>query len=124
MVDLLEEIRLKKPLSFEQQATFMRLVGEKENQGKLVKDEIRIIWGDYIKPAQIEDYPKIHNLTHEIMLASSYAKQHIDRKLTLELLDKVNQFAEVFWQTKGVPVYRATAPYPPSETLVYPDLKP
>lgn len=124
MVDLLEELKAHDTLSFEQQATFNRLVSEKEEHGKKVKEEIRVIWGDYIKKPQLESHPELHELTHEIMLAASFAKQHIDRAATVALLDKVNTFAEIFWQTKGVAVFRATCPYPPAETVVYPDLKP
>ncbi len=123
MVDLLDELKSSDSLTFEQQATFNRLVSEKESHGKKVKEEIRIIWGDYIKKPQLDAYPELHTLTHEIMLACSYAKQHIDRKATLVLLEKVNQFATIFWQSKGIAVFQANCPYPPAESLVYPDLK-
>ena len=123
MVDLLEELKAHDQLSFEQQATFNRLVAEKETHGKIVKEEIRVIWGDYIKQPQLDAHPHLHQLTHDIMLATSFAKQHIDRIATVSLLEKVNQFADIFWQTKGVATYTATCPYPPAETLIYPDLK-
>ncbi|MEI6894700.1 MAG: superoxide dismutase, Ni [Colwellia sp.] len=123
MVDLLDELSSNEVLTFEQQATFNRLVSEKESHGKRVKEEIRIIWGDYFKQPQFEAYPQIHALTHEIMLAASFAKQHTQRDATLTLLAKVNQFSEIFWQSKGVSVYRAKSPYLPAEELVYPDLK-
>jgi len=123
MVDLLDELKTNESLSFEQQATFNRLVSEKETHGKQVKEDIRAIWGDYIKQPQLDSHPELHKLTHEIMLAASAAKQKIDRAVTLSLLNKVNRFAEIFWQTKGVAVYQGTCPYPPTEILVYPDLK-
>jgi nickel superoxide dismutase len=123
MVDLLNEFEGNETLSLEQQATFHRLVNEKEIHGKQVKECIQVIWGDYIKQPQLTDYPELHNLTHEIMLAASFAKQHINKAATLALLEKVNRFAEVFWKTKGVDVYSAVCPYPPSEILIYPDLK-
>ena len=123
MVDLLAEFKGNKDLDFEQQATFNRLVNEKEIHGRKVKEEIRVIWGDYFKQPQLDLYPELHQLTHEIMLAASFTKQHIRRDGTLVLLDKVNKFSEIFWQSKGIPVYRAKSPYPPTEVLVYPDLK-
>jgi len=123
MVDLLNELQRSVNFHLEQQATFNRLVGEKEIHGKKVKEEISIIWGDYFKHPQLEAYPELHGLTHEIMLATSFAKQHINRDKTVLLLEKVNQFSEIFWRSKGIPVYRAKSPYPPSEVLVYPDLK-
>lgn len=123
MVDLLDELSSKDALSFEQQATFNRLVNEKELHGQKVKDEVRTIWGDYFKQPQFDVYPQIHELTHDIMLATSFAKQHINREATIALLDKVNIFAEIFWQSKNITIYRATSPYPPSEELVYPNLR-
>lgn len=123
MVDLLLELKENETLSFDQQATMARLIAEKESHGVKLKEEIRIIWGDYIKQPQLDAFPNIHQLVHEIMLATSFAKQHIDKDATVALLDKVNQFAEIFWQTKGVATYTATCPYPPAQTVVYPDLK-
>lgn len=122
MVDLLLELEQQQPLNFEQQATMVRLVSEKEAQGIKLKEEIRIIWGDYIKQPQLQQFPQIPELVHDIMLATSAAKQKIDKSLTISLLEKVNQFAEIFWQTKGVATYRAVCPYPPSQEVVYPNL--
>ncbi|WP_065187583.1 superoxide dismutase, Ni [Shewanella woodyi] len=122
MVDLLEELSAKPELSPNDHAQFSRLVAEKESHGRKVKDEINVIWGDYIKQPQLELFPELHELTHSIMLNASQAKQHISREACLTLLEKVNRFADIFWQTKGLETYQATCPYPPSETLVYPKL--
>ncbi|MBW8183457.1 superoxide dismutase, Ni [Shewanella nanhaiensis] len=122
MVDLLEELAAKPEPSANDHAQFSRLVAEKESHGRKVKDEINVIWGDYIKQPQLELFPELHELTHSIMLNASQAKQHISREACLTLLEKVNRFADIFWQTKGVETYQATCPYPPSETLVYPKL--
>ena len=58
----------------------------------------------------------------DIMLAGSACKQGIEREKGVKLLELVNEFAEAFWTTKDVPTYKATCPYPPSETVVYPKL--
>jgi len=122
MVDLLEEITAKDTLSANDQAQFSRLVAQKEEHGFKVKEEVRVIWGDYIKQPQLEKFPELHDLVHSVMLAASKAKQHIDKEATLDLLAKVNRFAEIFWTTKGVATFTATCPYPPAQTLVYPKL--
>ncbi len=124
MVDLLDELSAKDTLTANDQAQFSRLVAQKEEHGHKVKEEIRIVWGDYIKEPQLTQFPELHELTHSIMLASSKAKQHIDKDATLDLLDKVNRFAEIFWESKGVATFTATCPYPPAQPVVYPDLKP
>ena len=95
---------------------------EKEQQGINAKKEVTIIWGDYFKAPQIEKHPNVHELVHSIMMKASFAKQHVDMAATIELLDLVNQFAAIFWETKGVQTYTATCPYPPQQTVVYPKL--
>ena len=123
MVDLLNELQINEQLTFEKQATFTRLINEKEVHGNKVKEEIGIIWSDYLKQPQLNQHTNLHTLTHEIMLATSFAKQYINREETVKLLNKVNQFAEIFWETKGVQTYLANCPYPPTEPLVYPKLE-
>ena len=58
----------------------IRFTVEKEKQGAILKDEVRIIWGDYFKAPQMEKYPEIHELTHSIMLLASKNKQEVDRE--------------------------------------------
>lgn len=121
-VDLINELANKAELSLADHAQLSRLVREKEIHAKKVKDEIVVIWGDYFKQPQFEQYPDISQLVHNILLTGSACKQHISRDKAETLLDLVNQFADAFWTTKGVETYTATCPYPPSETVVYPKL--
>ena len=97
-----------------------RLTAEKENQARIVKDEVRIIWGDYFKEPQIKVFPKIHDLVHQIMMQGSKCKQGIDRKDGETLVDLINEFSEIFWATKDIETKRVKAPYPPSLEMVYP----
>ena len=122
MVDLLEELNQKSSLTANEQAQFSRLVAQKEEHGLKAKAEICVIWGDYIKQPQLDQFPELHTLVHSIMLTASKAKQEIDKAVTLDLLDKVNRFADIFWQSKGVATFTATCPYPPAQTVVYPNL--
>ena len=122
-VDLLDDLSKKSELTTNDKAQFSRLVSQKEEHGIKVKDEVRVIWGDYFKEPQFAKYPEIHDLTHTIMLTASKAKQNVDREASIDLLNHVNKFAEIFWSTKEVKTYKAVCPYPPSLELVYPDLK-
>jgi len=97
-------------------------VAQKEEHALKVKEEVRIIWGDYFKQPQFEQIPSAHELTHSIMLQASKCKQQIARAEGEALLALVNEFAEAFWLTKGVSTFKATCPYPPAETVVYPAL--
>ncbi|MGH1438614.1 MAG: superoxide dismutase, Ni [Cellvibrionaceae bacterium] len=122
MVDLIDELNAKDNMSLKDQAQLIRLINEKEDHGLRVKEEVRVIWGDYFKQPQFEQVSGIHELVHSIMLQASKAKQGVDREDSIALLNLVNQFAEAFWLTKGVDTFSATCPYPPSLELVYPKL--
>jgi len=123
MIDLMETLMKEhKPDSLEFQNSMARYVAVKEEHAELCKNEIRIIWGDYIKGQHIEKYPQLHGLVHLIMQLGSKSRQTADRKAAVDLLNSVNEFAEIFWETKGVKVKKVKAPYKPEETVVYPDL--
>tara|TARA_B100000809_G_scaffold131230_2_gene129045 strand:+ start:28363 stop:28857 length:495 start_codon:yes stop_codon:yes gene_type:complete len=99
-----------------------RYIAEKERHAAIVKHEIRTIWGDFFKAPQFKKYPELHELTHSIMLLGSKTRQEVNKDAALQLLEKVNRFAEIFWETKGVSTKKAVCPYPPSLEVVYPQL--
>ncbi len=120
MIDLLEEqanSATEKDLEYDNKMA--RLIANKEEHADKVKSEIAIIWGDFIKPPHLEEYPEIHGLVHRIMALGSEVKQHAYRASALELLDKVNEFAQLFWTIKGQETVKAKAPYAPNLELVY-----
>ena len=121
MLDLIAELE-GKTLTLAEQAKLARLVQEKEQHAAKVKEEVRVIWGDYFKQPQFDQVPGIHELVHSIMLQASKCRQEIGRENGLELLTLVNQFAQAFWTTKGVVTFSAPCPYPPAEQVVYPKL--
>ncbi len=123
MIDLLNDLEKKYPeKDLEYQNSLTRYILVKEKHATQCKDEVRVIWGDYIKAPHIEQFPELHGLVHNIMQLGSKVKQTADRQVALELLEAVNRFAEIFWQTKNVEIKRAKAPYPPALEMVYPDL--
>lgn len=122
MLDLIKELGEKDTLSMKDQAQLIRLVNEKEAHGIKVKEEVRVIWGDYFKQPQFDQVPNVHELVHKIMLQASKAKQGVERADALVLLELVNEFADAFWLTKGVATFKAVSPYLPSEVVVYPKL--
>ena len=123
VVRILDIISELEDSSMGNQSELARLTIEKENQARIVKDEIRIIWGDYFKDPQIEMYPNIHSLVHSIMMSGSKCKQSIDRQNGLDLVELVNEFTEAFWGTKDVKTQRVIAPYPPALEVVQPILE-
>lgn len=99
-----------------------RYIAEKDRHAENVKHEIRIIWGDFFKAPQFEKYPELHTLTHSIMMLGSTARQQVNRDAAVELLDKVNRFAEIFWEIKGKTTKKVVSPYAPAMEVVYPEL--
>ena len=95
---------------------------EKEKQAELVKHEVRVIWGDFMKGAHLEKHPGVHALAHDIMIAGSACKQDLHREDGIKLVELCNQFSEVFWDMKGIKSKRASTPYAPNIEVVIPDL--
>ena len=77
---------------------------QKEEEAAKVKEEVRVIWGDYFKAPQFEQFPNANELVHNIMLTASACKQGIEREKGEKLLTLVNEFAAAFWATKNVGV--------------------
>ena len=110
-----ENINSKKDL-----AHLTRLVQQKEEHAIEVKDAVRTIWGDYFKEPQMEKFPEIHELSHSIMMTASKCKQDIDRQNGVDLLEKVNRFAEIFWATKDVSTETKKSLNPPHMDIIVP----
>ncbi len=90
----------------------------KEEHAELVKKETRVIWGDYFKPEHLKEYPKLNDLVFSIMKHASKARQEVNMEEAQELLKLVQEFAEIFWKTKGKKPVRVSCPYPTGGELV------
>lgn len=100
---------------------FVRYVNTKEDHAELCKHEIRIIWGDFFKPhVHGDNFNKADELAHKIMLLGSSARQTMDVQVAKDLVEAVNEFAEVFWTTKNVNTARLKAPFPVEAEMVVP----
>jgi len=118
MIDLMEA--LPKSESLEYINAITRHIAVKEEEVEKIKHEIRIIWGDFIKPPMIEKFSHIHTLVHSIMGLAGANRQHVSRAKAIELLDAVNEFAEIFWSLKGINTKKVKALYLPGEEIVIP----
>ncbi|MFW9853639.1 MAG: superoxide dismutase, Ni [Candidatus Thorarchaeota archaeon] len=90
---------------------FSRYIATKEEHAELVKHEIRVIWGDFIKPVHVEQFPEISDLVPRIMQQASQARQEINLEIAAQLLNSVQEFAIIFWKIKGIESVRVKAPY-------------
>ena len=80
-----------------------RYIAVKEEHAELVKHEIRVIQGDFIKEEHMVKYPELQILVFKIMKLGSKVRQGVERQDALDLLAAVNRYAEIFWEIKGVP---------------------
>ena len=123
MLDLMADLE---KTATERNAAFFnsvsRYVAVKEEHAEKAKHEVRIIWGDYLKAQHLEKHPDAHDVVHKIMQLGSKVRQTADRQAGLEFVEAINQFARIFWETKGVATKQAKAPYNPALDMVYPNL--
>jgi len=99
-----------------------RNTAEKEKQAELVKHEVRVIWGDFMKGDHLKKHPGAHELAHKIMMAGSACKQDLHREDGEKLVALCNEFSEMFWDMKGLKTKTAPCPYAPAVDVVIPVL--
>lgn len=92
----------------------------KEQHAERVKAEVRVIWGDYFTPDHLKTHAGVHDTVFKLMKAASKARQGTSLADAQELLGQVQQFAEVFWQTKGAKTARVPSMQKAGGELVVP----
>ncbi len=78
-----------------------RYIAIKEQHAELVKHEVRIIWGDFMKPPDIETAPNLHDVVWEIMRLGSACRQGTNVDDAKALRAKVDEFADIFAKVKA-----------------------
>ncbi len=74
----------------------------KEQRAELVKHHLWVLWTDYFKPPHFEKYPQLHTLVNEAtkLAGASGTKGSADLKAADQLLAKIDEIADIFWETK------------------------
>jgi nickel superoxide dismutase len=74
----------------------------KEQRAELVKHHLWVLWTDYFKPNHFEAYPQLHQLFNEAtkLAGAAGGKGSTDPAVGQQLLDKIEEIAEIFWKTK------------------------
>lgn len=78
-----------------------RFVAIKEQHAELVKHEVRIIWGDFMKPPDLETAPNLHDVVWNIMRLGSACRQGTSLDDARALRSAVDEFAELFAKVKA-----------------------
>lgn len=125
MTSLINELPEPKPSWKKKEADdwghkLSRYTSVKEEHAEVVKNEVRVIWGDYFKPEHIEKHGNLHDLVFEAMKLASKSRQEVNKEVADQLLSKVQEFAEIFWQTKGLKTKRCASTFPTEGEIVVP----
>jgi nickel superoxide dismutase len=74
----------------------------KEQRAELVKHHLWVLWTDYFKPEHFEKYPNLHTLFNQAtkLAGAGGVKGNHDLAKADELLAKIDEIAEIFWETK------------------------
>ena len=74
----------------------------KEERSELVKHHLWVLWTDYFKPSHFEKFPQLHTLVNEAtkLAGATGTKGSMDAAKADELLAKIDEIAEIFWETK------------------------
>ena len=79
-----------------------RAVLIKEQRSEMVKHHLWVLWTDYIKAPHFEKYPNLHTLFNEAtkLAGTGGTKGSMDAAAADQLLAKIDEIAEIFWETK------------------------
>ena len=77
-----------------------RAIKIKEERADLVKHHLWVLWTDYFKPEHLEAHPTLHQLFWDATKAAGAAKKSLDPADGQQVIDLVDQIAEVFAATK------------------------
>jgi nickel superoxide dismutase len=97
-----------------------RYTQTKESHAEICKKELDILWHDYFRPEHLEKYPDLHTKFWMANKLASRNKQNIDEAAANDLLNAVNEIAEMFWATKNVPTRRGPSNQTAGGEFVYP----
>jgi len=79
-----------------------RAVVIKEERSSMVKEHLWVLWTDYFKAPHFEKYPQLHQLFNDAtkLAGAAGTKSTQDVAVADELLAKIDEIAEIFWETK------------------------
>jgi nickel superoxide dismutase len=75
----------------------------KEQRSDLVKHHLWVLWTDYFKPPHFAKYPQLHDLFNQatkLAGGGGGTKASHDIAVADQLLAKIDEIAEIFWETK------------------------
>ncbi len=81
--------------------TMTRYIQIKEEEAQTCKDEVLILWTDFLKPEHLETHPKLHELFWKTAKLCSANKQEVSLAHAEELMTNLEKIHMLFWEVKG-----------------------
>lgn len=78
-----------------------RFVIVKEQQAEICKREVLILWTDFFKEENLAEFPDLHNIVWKTTKLCSTNKREVSAEKAKELIESVDQIAEVFSKVKA-----------------------
>jgi len=74
----------------------------KEERCELVKHHLWVLWTDYFKAPHFEKYPQLNSLFNEAtkLAGAGGTKGSLDVAVADNLIARIDEIAEIFWETK------------------------
>lgn len=80
---------------------FVRCVLTKEEHARKCKEEILILWTDFFKQEHLKMFPRLHDTFWKAAKLCSVNKQEVSIEHATELVEAVDQIADMFQKTKS-----------------------
>ena len=85
-----------------------RCIMVKEQRAEEVKHHLMVLWADFFTADHFAQFPNLHQLFWDAIHGAGDVKKSLDAGPAEALLAKIDEIADVFWQTekaKGMGVY-------------------
>ena len=73
----------------------------KEQRADLCKHHLWVLWTDYFKEEHLQKWPNLHDLFWKATKLAGESKKSQDPAQGQQLLDAIEQIADIFWESKG-----------------------
>ena len=77
-----------------------RAIFIKEERAELVKHHLWVLWTDYFKPPNVEQFPHLHDLVWRATKQAGDAKKSMDPEVGRKLLELIDEIDDIFQKTK------------------------
>ena len=81
---------------------FVRAVATKDKHAQLCKDQIYVIWSDFLKPEHLEKFPNLHEVMWQAAKQCSKVKQTVSLDEAKKLAELVAEVDKLFKDVKAL----------------------